>query len=196
LVTSKILEFSKSFYDFQDFQNISTSLIIHCSITSYRTGWCSGNAVHLYSYSEDIRFEYRSGHRKSSEYLFANPRRVPKLKPPPHLIRAWKQSGVHSTVYILVTSRILDTFHNVRGVPECSKSIHIPSNNHPTEAGVPVMVCSCIPGVVGLHLSRISPAIPTELLRDFPQYTKKNSGIVSGLGHDRFLPNPFKFIVH
>jgi len=39
-------------------------------------------------------------------------------------------------------------------------------------------------------------AILLEVFRDFPQFIQANSGTVSGLFYDRFLPNPSQFIIH
>jgi hypothetical protein len=41
-----------------------------------------------------------------------------------------------------------------------------------------------------------TPAILTEGFGDFPQPPQANSGIVAVLGHNRFLANPFQFIIH
>jgi hypothetical protein len=54
---------------------------------------------------------------------------------------------------------------------------------------VAVTLRTCIQKVLGSHLRRISPAIPTKLIREDPQAIQRNSGIVSRLGHDRFLPS-------
>jgi hypothetical protein len=35
-----------------------------------------------------------------------------------------------------------------------------------------------------------------EVYHEFPQSLQANSGIILRLGHDRFLPNPFTFIIH
>jgi hypothetical protein len=40
-----------------------------------------------------------------------------------------------------------------------------------------------------------TPAILAEDFRDFPQSLQENSGMVPRLGHDRFLPNPFRYII-
>jgi hypothetical protein len=48
--------------------------------------------------------------------------------------------------------------------------------------------------VVGSNLCRY--AVMTKGLRDFPQSLQPNAMMISRLGHDNFLPNPFKFIIH
>jgi hypothetical protein len=40
----------------------------------------------------------------------------------------------------------------------------------------------------------ILPAILGEIIRDFPQFLRENSGIVPRLGHNRSLPNIFQLI--
>jgi hypothetical protein len=41
-----------------------------------------------------------------------------------------------------------------------------------------------------------TPAVVSEVIRGFTQYIPLNIGIVSLLGHNRFLPNSFRFIIH
>jgi hypothetical protein len=41
-----------------------------------------------------------------------------------------------------------------------------------------------------------TPAVLTEVLRDFPEYLQVNAGLVSRWGHDPFLPNPLQFIIY
>jgi hypothetical protein len=46
-----------------------------------------------------------------------------------------------------------------------------------------------------VSISGGTPDIPTEVLRGLPQSIQVNKGIVLRLGHDRFLPKPFRFIL-
>jgi hypothetical protein len=46
-----------------------------------------------------------------------------------------------------------------------------------------------------VRLSSGTLDILTEVFRGFPQPFQANAGIYSPLGHDRFLPNSFHFII-
>jgi hypothetical protein len=49
--------------------------------------------------------------------------------------------------------------------------------------------------VYSVRSSTGTPVIVTEIFRSVPQSLHSNSGIVSRLGQDLFLPNPFHFII-
>jgi hypothetical protein len=47
-----------------------------------------------------------------------------------------------------------------------------------------------------VQISALRTVISTELFRGFPQSPSKMMGQYLKLGHDRFLPHPFQFIIH
>jgi hypothetical protein len=47
-----------------------------------------------------------------------------------------------------------------------------------------------------VQISARRPAIPTDVFRVFPQSLQANAGYYLKLGHVRFLPHPFPFIIH
>jgi hypothetical protein len=57
--------------------------------------------------------------------------------------------------------------------------------------GVAVKPCSSIRETICSDLDR-STDIPSEIVRDFPQFLQENSAI----GHELFLPNLFQFIIY
>jgi hypothetical protein len=63
------------------------------------------------------------------------------------------------------------------------------------QVGSAVMLQTHIQEVFGLNL-RGTPATLTEVCHGFRQSLQANTGIVYQLGHDCFLPNPFKFTIH
>jgi hypothetical protein len=63
------------------------------------------------------------------------------------------------------------------------------------QADLDVTLYICILDVLGSNLGR-STGYSERISRYFPQSLQTNAGIVTRLGHDRFLPNPFQFIIH
>jgi hypothetical protein len=62
------------------------------------------------------------------------------------------------------------------------------------EAPIAVTFLICIRDIFGLYLYRDIGY--SEVLHGFPQFLHDNSRIVSSLGHNCFIKNPFHFISH
>jgi hypothetical protein len=63
------------------------------------------------------------------------------------------------------------------------------------EAGLAAAFYTCVRNVLG-RVSAVSPNILNAVFVVFLNYSRQISGIMSHLGRDRFLPNPFQFIIH
>jgi hypothetical protein len=60
---------------------------------------------------------------------------------------------------------------------------------------VAVTLWACIRETLGSNLYK-DAAYPDGSFRGYHQLLHENTGIVSRLGYDRFLPNPFPFIIY